>query len=69
MLSGFFILEIAIINYIIIGEIAMSNKSALGDVFIAFNNANCKDLNLFRTVLDAMWNDKSLEMSQDWYEN
>lgn len=69
MLSGFFILKIAIINYIIIGEIAMSNKSALGDVFIAFNNANCKDLNLFRTVLDAMWNDKSLEMSQDWYEN
>jgi len=47
----------------------MSKESALGDVFIAFNNANCKDLSLFRTVLDAMWKDKSLEMSQDWYEN
>ena len=47
----------------------MSNKSGLGDVFIAFHNANCTDLNKFKSVLESMWNDKALNMSQDWYEN
>jgi len=47
----------------------MNNKSGLGDVFIAFHNANCTDLNKFKSVIDSMWNDKALNMSQDWYEN
>lgn len=47
----------------------MNNKSGLGDVFIAFHNANCTDLSKFKSVIESMWNDKALNMSQDWYEN